>query len=205
MPFGNGEFDSQPGSPLSDDSIFDRDDVDGGLSDGDEGDAGSEGSAATDLSLGLKYNSAITELKLVKASIIRRTKVMEDLRKAYLKDIVTMKHVINDILTGTERESVMAAYNSRLPSIDLKQPLVLFAPPESQFLVKPCENCGGFLDLTISDNSKVKALEKVVESYKLRQEQLCIKIATLDAEAETRNQQHESARQEHKAEVSMFI
>lgn len=154
-----------------------------------------------DLALGVKYTAAVNELTYLKASVHRKTVVLEEMRKSYLRDVVTLKHIMNEVLASTERGEIMTQYNSRIPSINLKEPLMLFSPEETQFTVKPCESCGGHLDLLINDNSKVEKLKKTVESYKMREEQLRIKIATSDAMNEKTTSDADDANRSHAAEV----
>ena len=105
----------------------------------DEGDTQPPVVSAQSQELEQKYLFALETVRQLRHRLIRRTSVIEEIRKYYLRDIITMKHVIKDVLNHSEREAAWKQYEVNLPSLDLKQALTLHAPSKCEFQVKPCE------------------------------------------------------------------
>jgi len=110
----------------------------------------------------------------------RRTQVIELLRKSYLKDIVTMKLIVNNILKQNEREAVMTQYNACIPYIDMLQALPLHNPETAQMMVKPCELCGGQLEFFISDTARLMKLKRERDALLKSEDQLKITNTSLE-------------------------
>jgi hypothetical protein len=51
----------------------------------------------------------------------RRTMVLEEVRRAYLRDVVSLKHVLDRVLTTEERSQAVGQYIRQIPSADLKE------------------------------------------------------------------------------------
>ena len=149
-----------------------------------------------------KYLFALETVRQLRHRLVRRTSVIEEIRKYYLRDIITMKHVLQDVLTGTERESAWKHYEAALPSLDLKQSLVLHAPGKCEFQVKPCEMCGGELELVMKDTDEVDYLKKVIRDCKEREHRFREKLATLDAQVEKSSREKAETSKSHMEEVS---
>lgn len=69
-------------------------------------------------------------IEQLRARLVRRTEVIEGIRKFYLRDVVTMKHLLRDLLSEDERRTIWKQFECALPSLDLKVRL----EPSSSFL-----------------------------------------------------------------------
>lgn len=67
-----------------------------------------------------KLTDAQDTIRQLRHRLVRRTSVIEGIRKYYLRDVVTMKHILRDLLSETERKEAWRQYEYILPSIDLK-------------------------------------------------------------------------------------
>lgn len=148
-----------------------------------------------------KYLFALETVRQLRHRLIRRTNVIEEIRKYYLRDVITMKHILKDILTDSEREMAWKHYEVNLPSLDLKQALVLHAPSKCEFQVKPCEQCGGELELVMKDTDEVDYLKKLLKEGKDREARWREKLAYLDVQIETANREKAEATKSHMEEV----
>ncbi len=112
--------------------------------------------------------------------LYNRTKLLEQVKESYIRDVVSLKHVINKILSGTEKEKVLDQYYSQIPSLDLRKNLQLYGPTNSSMKVYPCTECGGHLEITVMDSDRVAKLEKrLVESIE-KENKLRLSVAKLD-------------------------
>jgi hypothetical protein len=100
-------------------------------------------------------------IKLLKDRLVRRTTIIDEIRKAYLRDVISIKHVIRDVLNENEREEVFKQYESNLPSLDLKEGIQLHAPFKVELQLKICNECGGHLELINRDTDEVEALKVI--------------------------------------------
>ena len=150
--------------------------------------------------LKLSYREAKEEILDLQKRLKLRTVLLEDIRTAYLRDIVTVKHVLSDIITEPERCSVLEEYKTRLPSVDLRQPLSLYGPTNAQLRIKTCDACGGNADVVISDSDQVDRLLKANAKFKEREERLRITIASLDVKLETSITERLDAARSHSEE-----
>ena len=127
-------------------------------------------------------NAAAKEtVRQLKARLIRRTSLVNEIRSSYLRDVVTIKNILEELLTGTEKEAVILEYTSRLPSLDLREQLALRAPKNCELRVTPCETCGGKVEAVLADSDEVVNLKKVIDVMKKREERLRLRVAELDA------------------------
>lgn len=131
-----------------------------------------------------QYLYAVETVRQLRARLIRRTNVIDEIRKFYLRDVVTLKHVLNDVLSGSEKEEVWREYESTIPSINLKQMLKLHAPTGGEFKISPCEKCGGQLEIVMKDTDEVEKLKKVLSESKDRENRWREKLANLDVQIE---------------------
>jgi hypothetical protein len=110
-----------------------------------------------------------TKFKSYENRLKRRNELINIIRTAYLRDIISMKHIINKILTENERKEVIQQWEESIPSLDLKQPIELYSPKETEFRFIPCVTCGGNVEIYIRESSRVLALEAAVADYKARE------------------------------------
>jgi hypothetical protein len=152
-----------------------------------------------------KYLFSLETIRQLRHRLVRRTGVIEEIRKYYLRDIVTMKHVLKDVLVDSEREAAWKRYEEALPSLDLKESLMLHAPAKCEFRVKPCEMCGGQLELVTKDTDEVDYLKKIIKEGKDRENRWREKLAYLDVQVETANREKAETTKSHMEEVPFRI
>ena len=146
------------------------------------------------------YDESQYEVQDLEKRIRNRTKLLELMRTAYLKDIVTLKHVLNDVLSSDERRNVIEEYNQRLPSIDLRQPLRVFAPKNAEMRLKPCKECGGHVDITMHDSDAATRMKAALDKYRGREDKLRLQIATADAKLDAEAEAHRATKKTHEEE-----
>jgi len=147
-----------------------------------------------------QYLDAMETIKQLKQRLIRRTSIIDEIRKYYLRDVVTVKHILKDVLTTGERRQVLKMYDENLPSIDLKQALALHAPTKCEMQVSQCGECGGQLEIIMKDSDEVDMLKKTIVDCKDRESRFRIKLATLDAQIENTNRERAEANKSHNEE-----
>jgi hypothetical protein len=148
-----------------------------------------------------QYLYALETIRQLRARLVRRTNVIDEIRKFYLRDIVTMKFVIREVLSETEKEAVWKEYESNLPSLDLKQALTLHAPSKCEFQVKPCEKCGGQLEVILKDTEEVANLKRAILDSKERENRWREKLAVLDTQIENATREKAESGKSHNEEV----
>lgn len=148
-----------------------------------------------------QYLDAMETVKQLKQRLIRRTAIIDEIRKYYLRDVITIKHIMKDVLTTRERQQVLKMYDENLPSIDLKQALVLHAPTKCELQVSHCGECGGQLEIIMKDSDEVDMLKKTIIDCKDRESRFRIKLATLDAQIENTTREKAEASKSHAEEV----
>ena len=108
------------------------------------------------------------EVKDLEKRLQRRTLLVDTLRTAYLKDVVTLKHVLTDVLSSDERRAAVSEYNSRLPSVDLRRALQLYGPKDAELRVLPCAACGGVVDVTMHDSDATERMQKAIKKLRVK-------------------------------------
>ena len=150
-----------------------------------------------------EYIDAQETIRQLKERLVRRTNMIDDIRKYYLRDVITVKYILRDVLSDTEREAVMKQYDSRLPSLDLRQALIIHAPTKCEMQVRPCDECGGQLEIIMKDSDEVERLKKVIADCRERENRFRVKLATLDTQIETTSREKAEAAKSHMEEVSV--
>ncbi len=148
------------------------------------------------------YEQLSQSVKELKARLNRRNRVLEDVRVAYLKDVVTIKHWIHQVLSESEKLEVFRQVEQNLPSVDLTEPLILHAPKDAEFRVKPCESCGGRMDIVINDNALVSKLKSQLAAQRELEESFRLQVATSEALVEKLTKESMESRRSHEEEVS---
>ncbi len=147
------------------------------------------------------HKDALEMIRQLKHRLIRRTEIIDEIRKFYLRDVVTIKYIMRDVLTGTEREHIYKQYESVLPSLDLKKALVLHAPVKTELQIKLCNECGGHLEIISRDSDEVEMLKKVLMEARERENRWRVKLATMDSEIEKTARDKAEATKSHFEEV----
>ena len=83
-----------------------------------------------------------------------------------------------EMFNDEERRAVMEQYQSMLPSLDMKQAFQPRAPELTTFKVKPCDMCGGHLEITVNVSEELQELRAQIEHQKKVEERLRLDHAT---------------------------
>ena len=154
--------------------------------------------------LGKAYEAQEKENKDLKDRLQKRSDLIEEIRTAYLRDVVTIKHCLTNVLDPVEKKAVLDEYAGRLPSLDLTQTLVTYAPPNAHLRFKQCGECGGHVDIVINDSDHVAKLTDMIGTLKDREARLRLTLATEDARTEKMKEDHNNASKQH-AEEKRFL
>lgn len=122
------------------------------------------------------YYNAINEQKKLMSRFNKRLKIIAEIKSAYLRDVVTMKTVINGIVKTEEMKEIMKVWKDTLPSLDLQKGLMLYSPTSAQLLVKPCNKCGGHLEVEYHDVARAEILERKLEKLYTKYEDTRIEL-----------------------------
>lgn len=131
----------------------------------------------------------------------RRADLIAEIRKAYLRDIVTLKHVLNEQLSKDERVEVVQTWKKMIPSVDIRQHLMLYGPSEASFDTIPCDSCGGSVELVHHDSSEIEELSKALSHMDKNKDDLRLLIATKGAQLESIQTKMDKVECKHKEEV----
>lgn len=130
----------------------------------------------------------------------KRILIIDELRKAYLRDVVAVKYILNEVLDASEREKVLDGLRENVPSVDLKEPLLMRSPYHGALTIKPCKRCGGTLEVIFSDVQKVKDLQSKVDALVNRNDLMRLMVATLEAKIEKANAEAAEESKSHSEE-----
>jgi hypothetical protein len=95
-----------------------------------------------------------------KKRLKNRNILISEIRKAYLRDVVIIKNLLDEFLTAENKSHLFSQWKKCIPSIDLRQFFMIYAPEESSMDVIPCETCGGTLEIVHHDSSEIEKLAK---------------------------------------------
>lgn len=140
-------------------------------------------------------------IRQLKARLIRRTSLVDEIRSSYIRDVVIIKQVLETVLSGSEKEAVVKEYTANLPSLDLREQLSLRAPKNCELRVTPCDTCGGKVEAVLADPDEVVKLKGQIDVMKKREERFRIQIAELDAIMEKTTRQKSEIAHSHGDEV----
>ncbi|KAF0684050.1 Aste57867_23971 [Aphanomyces stellatus] len=91
--------------------------------------------------------TAEADNSVLREQVQRRSQLLDELRTAYMKDVVMIKDRLWK--HGITSDMELAA----LPSVDLKALLPLFSPAETVLHIRPCGTCGGTVELIRRDDA----------------------------------------------------
>ena len=113
------------------------------------------------------------ESETLKMRLHRRTKVLDSFREKYLQDVVLLKEQMYGQHENIEKYKSKPRELSyiqglpkdvmrrMIPGFDLRQSLPMFGPGNDLFMhVKPCVACGGYLEVMVYPEEKIKYLIK---------------------------------------------
>ena len=148
-----------------------------------------------------QYLEAVDNINQLRQRLIRRTELINEIRKCYLRDVVAVKNILTDVVTNAEREAIIKELAERLPSLDLREALAVHAPTNTKLRILPCEMCGGRVEVVLVDSDEVVDLQKSISLMRERENRFKLTLAELDARLEkTARDKAESAKQ-HQEEV----
>jgi hypothetical protein len=131
----------------------------------------------------------------------RRSFLVGEMRKAYLRDVVLLKMVLLEYLAANERDFIIQKWANSVPSLDLRQHLMLYSPKESSLDVIPCEACGGSVEIIHHDSSEIQELSKALSHLDKNKNELRVIIAKKNAELEAIKLRIEDESRSHRDEV----
>ena len=134
----------------------------------------------------------------------RRTMVIRELRNAYLRDVISLKTLIDEMLTNDERSVLLHQWENAIPSLDLNQHFMLYSPPETSLDVIPCDACGGSLEIVHHDSDAIEALANLLKQNDKGKSELKVIIATKVAIIESLEKDMEEMMSKHRSEVSIL-
>lgn len=133
----------------------------------------------------------------------KRTDLISELRAAYLRDIVMLKYQLEQLLTNDERFKLLADWKKSIPSIDLRQHLMLYSPNEASLDIIPCDRCGGSVEIVHHDSSEIEELSKALSHLDKNKDELRIIIATRGSQLEAIQKKMEMMEMGHQNEVTI--
>jgi hypothetical protein len=133
--------------------------------------------------------------------IKRRSLLISEIRKAYLRDVVLLKHILNEYFTQENRENILQQWEKSIPSLDLRQHFMIYSPNESSLDLLPCETCGGSVEIVHHDSSEIQELSKALSHLDKNKNELRIIIAKKNLQIENLDLKIENEERKHKEEV----
>lgn len=140
--------------------------------------------------------------RILRDRLHRRTHLLSEMRKAYLRDIVSLKSFLHEFLTSEERTEVYEQWKDSLPTLDLRQHLMLYSPHETSLNLLPCEACGGSVEILHHESSEIQALSKALSHTDKTKHGLKVVIGTKTAQLEALERKWELETRKHRDEVS---
>jgi hypothetical protein len=151
-----------------------------------------------------KYlNDPVFLEKILRDRLRRRTNLINEMRKAYLRDIVSLKSFLHEFLTTEERKELFNQWKSSIPTIDLRQHFMLYSPHETSLNMLPCEACGGSVEIVHHESSEIEALSKALSHTDKTKHDLKVVIGTKTAQLDTLERKWEIESRNHRDEVSV--
>mmetsp|Transcript_6306 Transcript_6306/g.9515 ORF Transcript_6306/g.9515 Transcript_6306/m.9515 type:complete len:667 (+) Transcript_6306:146-2146(+) len=139
----------------------------------------------------------------------RRGKVIQEIRNAYLRDVVALKQAIEDFFPADKRGIFIDQWTKNIPSIDLSEHLMLASPNETSLNVIPCNSCGGSVEIVHHDSAKLHQfqtkLTNVREEAEKSKEKMQLEIATKAARIEQLEQFLSGKDAKHNAEKRVLF
>jgi len=148
----------------------------------------------------------LSELSALRGRLKRRNFVIDAIRKAYLKDVVTVKH---KILYQQEHPDYDASSDTelrdRVPSLDLRPTLELFAPSECSLRVRSCESCGGQLEVVHRESKRVASLQKSCLALQKIEQEVRLKASRFEIQANKDRSRYEILKAKSEEDRGVFL
>ncbi|OWZ14661.1 hypothetical protein PHMEG_00011828 [Phytophthora megakarya] len=161
---------------------------------------------------------------MLRGKLSRRNQVLEVIRRAYYRDVIIIKeelrqsggklgHMESKTLRGeiprlqhmpsrivtTESSGTIDGGLSSVPSVDLRDVLLLFAPSETVLQVHPCESCGGHLELVHGESKELKAARQEMARAAKGEQQMRTVVHRMRSEAKQMEEVNDALQQRVKA------
>jgi hypothetical protein len=140
---------------------------------------------------------------LLRDRLRRRTDLINEMRKAYLRDILSLKGFLQEFLTDDERKPLYDSWKTSLPSVDLRQHLMLYSPLETSLNMIPCDNCGGSIEIVHHESSELEALSRALSHNDKTKNDLKVVIGTKTAQLEKLERNWELESRKYRDEVPL--
>lgn len=140
--------------------------------------------------------------QILRERLKRRTDLINELRKSYLRDVLAIKGFLQERLAFDERKELYEKWKDSIPSIDLRQHLMLYSPHETSLNILHCETCGGSIEIVHHESSEIEALSKALSHNDKTKHDLKVVIGTKAAQLESLEQKWEVEARKHREEVS---
>lgn len=139
--------------------------------------------------------------KILRERLKRRTDLINEMRRAYLRDILTLKGFLQEHLDHDERKELYEKWKDSIPSIDLRQHLMLYSPHETSLNMLHCEGCGGSIEIVHHESSEIEALSKALSHNDKTKHDLKVVIGTKASQLESLEAKWEVETRKHREEV----
>ncbi|KAL3673371.1 hypothetical protein V7S43_001087 [Phytophthora oleae] len=165
------------------------------------------------------------QLEMLRGKLSRRNQVLEIIRRAYYRDVITIKEELRQyggklghpgstsLLRGeipklqrtpsrhvsTGSSGTIDGGLSSVPSVDLREVLPLFAPFETTLQMHPCETCGGHLELVHGESKELKAARQEMARASKGEQQMRIVVHRMRSEAKQMEEVNDALQQRVKA------
>lgn len=118
----------------------------------------------------------------LKGRLARRNDLLDIIRKAYHRDVLSIKQY----LLEAEKEGLLVNKSalSSLPSIDFREGFHLFAPHECELRVRPCESCGGQLEIIHRESSRIVQYKHAIQQ--MEENEIDLRIEVIDAKSQAK-------------------
>ena len=101
------------------------------------------------------------ENNYLKKKLCRRNILLDKIRKAYHRDVINIKQILIGIKSGKTVDCLERDLEHNLFSkIDLRDGgFPLYSPEDCELRLKPCQHCGGQLDIIHLENDRIVTLQ----------------------------------------------
>ena len=131
--------------------------------------------------------------------------MIDAIRKAYLRDVVTIKQQVILSKEDPNFDHENTTLKHRIPSLDMRPTLDLFAPAECSLKVKPCDGCGGSLEIIHRESKRVAALAKACADLQLVEQECRMKASRMELQASKDRRALEELEERSAADKEVFL
>jgi chromosome segregation ATPase len=113
--------------------------------------------------------------------LIRRNQLLEVIRRAYHRDVISIKEYLLDA-EQKGLSSIDTHALASLPSTDLRG-FLLFAPQECELNVLPCNECGGQLEIIHRESNRIVQYKHAIQQLEENEIDLRLELINVKAQA----------------------